>query len=104
MDRNRPIANMPCDSQKWHMKKIPPSNAELRFQWMPFKTWAACTFIGAILTLVRNLLYDIPIVPVRPGLTPFIVMFLFGAAYATVGFTYLMVRRLTVDAEGRSRF
>ena len=86
------------------MKKLPPTNAELRYGWAPLKTWLALTIIGAILTLARNLLYDIPFVPLRRGLTPLIVLFVFGGAYATAAVIWLRVRRLFVGEEGRRRF
>ncbi len=86
------------------MQKIPQSNAEARYEWAPFKTWAACAIIGAVITLIRNLLYGIPFVPIAWGMFPFMMMFAIGAGQAVIGLAYLAIRRRLIDEEGRSRF
>lgn len=78
------------------MRPIPPSNAELRFKYEPAKTWAALIVIGAILNVVRNAVYGVPVMPVRQGLTTFFVLTTVGACYFVAIEAWLLLRRFFV--------
>jgi hypothetical protein len=75
------------------MKKILPTSAEIRGRYQPVRTWAALSVIGILISVVRNVLYDIPLIPVRVGLAPFLVLSAVGAVYATVIIVWLSLRR-----------
>lgn len=76
------------------MKPLPPTDAELRARYLPFRTWAALSVIGLVMTLVRNVLFEIPLFPIRTGATPFLTSTLLGALYAGSVLTWLKVRKL----------
>ena len=76
------------------MKPLPPSNAELRVRYAPLRAWAALSGLGLLLTVMRNVVYDIPYLPVRSGLKVFLISTLIGAAYAVAVLIWLTVRRL----------
>jgi hypothetical protein len=46
------------------------------------------------MTLVRNVLFEIPLFPIRTGATPFLTSTLLGALYAGSVLTWLKVRKL----------
>lgn len=66
----------------------------MRVRLAPVRTCVALAVIGAILTAVRNLLFNIPLTPIRAGLSPFLVMSILGATHATGVFAWLAIRRL----------
>ena len=78
------------------MKPLPPTNAELRQEYAPFRTWIALSVVGVVLTILRNVLYDIPLFPLRSSLAPFVVVSAVGAIYAGVVQARLAVRRRIV--------
>jgi hypothetical protein len=77
------------------MTPIPPTNAQLRVQFMPLRVWLALTLIGALLSPLRDALYGIPLFPLRLALIPLIVSFTAGAAYFIAVELWLLARRLT---------
>ena len=78
------------------MKSLPPTNAQLRVDLAPLRTWVALSTVGLAITLARNELYGVPLVPVRTGATPFLAMTALGALYAASVSAWLAVRRLYV--------
>ena len=75
------------------MRKSSATDAELRRLYSPSRTWVALSAIGGMMTVIRNALYGIPVMPVRTGLTPLIVCTLLGAAYFAAIETWLIVRK-----------
>jgi len=75
------------------VKPLPPTNAELRQKYQPIRTWGVLSAVGLTLSVLRNILLDIPLVPLRSGLTPFVAMTALGALYAAAVLSWLAVRR-----------
>jgi len=64
-------------------------------QFMPLRVWLALTLIGALLSPLRDVLYGIPLFPLRLALIPLIASFTTGATYFIAVELWLLVRRLT---------
>jgi len=94
--RTRPIADISGARHHKLVKRLPPTNAQLRVHYAPVRTWVALCTLGLFLTVVRHLVYDIPLVPVRQGLVPLWLCLIVGTLYTGTVHAWLAMRRLNV--------
>lgn len=92
---SRPPADIPRTVHFLPMKPLKPTVAELRERYLLLRTWAALTAVGLVVTLVRDVLFDIPHFPIRTGATPFLTLTSVGALYAGSVLTWLALRKRT---------
>ena len=92
--RFRPIADANPVCHVIAVKPLPPTNAQLRVLYAPVRTWIVMCGLGLLMSLVRDVVYDVPFVPIR--LVPFWICLTLSTLYAGTVLGWLAARRLYV--------
>jgi hypothetical protein len=79
------------------MRPLPPTNAQLRVQYKPFRTWLVLIAISIPISIARDLVYGIPMFPIGQSLFALIANFVVGALYFLSIEVWFFVRKRNAD-------